>query len=257
MLEEKAVLYEADSGVGAIVLNNPTKLNAVSQRLSSDLALAVGQAIDDRTVKVITLTGNGRSFCAGADLSDPDTHSADDLVGFLDSVRGGLSMLQDSPKPVVVGTHGWAVGAGVEMVLAADIAIAAEDARFSLPQVSLGIVPGAGGMSRLARTVGVAWARRLVLLGERIDASAAISIGLVTEITSSSSLRARVREVADALAKAPPASVILAREGIAAANEMPLSAALRTDQYRLYMLSGTEEKDAAHSEFRVRKAHAD
>jgi enoyl-CoA hydratase/carnithine racemase len=93
-----------------------------------------------------------------------------------------------------------------------------------------------------------------VLLGERIDATTAQSIGLITEVVPGDGLRARVREVAEILAAAPPASIILARESLAVANEMPLSAALRADQYRLFMLSGTPEKEAGHAAFRERKA---
>ena len=250
---EDAVLYDVDNGVASLIFNTPDNLNAMSRRLGQGFSAGVRRALDDPGVRVLTLTGNGRAFCAGADLSDADTHSANDLAGFLAARGDAMSLIQSGPKPLVVGTHGWAVGAGVEILLASDIAIAAEDARFFSPQVSLGIVPGAGGMARMARTVGPAWARRLTLLGERINAQTAYAIGLVTEIVKADELRTRVRAIADILAAAPVASIILARESLAAANEMPLSAALRDDQYRLYMLSGTPEKEAGHAAFRERK----
>ena len=251
---EDSVLYDVDNGVASIVLNMPEKLNAMSKRLGRGFSEGVRRALDDPGVQALTLTGNGRAFCAGADLSDPETHSGNDLTGFLEGRGDGLSLIQTSPKPVVVGTHGWAVGAGVELVLAADITVGATDARFFLPQVGLGIIPGAGGMSRLARTVGPAWARRLVLLGERIDAATALRIGLITEVVEPDHLTERVKEIAGLLAAAPTAAVVLARESLSAANEMPLAAALRADQYRLFMLSGTPEKEAGHAAFRERKA---
>jgi enoyl-CoA hydratase/carnithine racemase len=251
---EDSVLYRATGGIASLRFNVPDKLNAMSTRLGRGFSEGVQRALDDPDVRVITLTGNGRAFCAGADLSDPDAHSGDDLIGYLEGTGGGISLLRMSTKPVVVGTHGWAVGAGVEIVLAADIAIGAEDARFFLPQVSLGIIPGAGGMSHLARTVGAAWARRLVLLGDRIDAATAHRIGLITEVVETDRLSSRVEEIATVLADAPRASIILARESLAAANEIPLSLALRNDHYRLFMLSGTPEKEASHAAFRVRKA---
>ena len=250
---DDSVLYEVKDGIASLVFNTPEKLNAMSKRLGRGFSEGVHRAMEDPEVRVLTLRGSGRAFCAGADLSDPETHSGNNLTGFLEGMGGGLNLLQTSPKPVVVGTHGWAVGAGVEIVLAADIAIGAEDARFFLPQVSLGIIPGAGGMSTLARTVGPAWARRLVLLGERIDAATAHGIGLITEVVESDRLAARVEEIATVLAAAPRASVILARESLAAANEVPLSVALRSDHYRLFMLSGTPEKEAGHAAFRERK----
>ncbi len=141
------------------------------------------------------------------------------------------------------------MGAGVEMAIAADVTIAADTARFYLPQVSLGILPGAGGVSRLTRVVGPEWASRMVLLGEKVDAATAARIGLVSEVVAPEDLATRAKEAAQTLAALPPAAVRLAKQSIINAMEMPLRQALTADNYKLFILSGTDEKKAAHGAF--------
>ncbi|MCW0211798.1 MAG: enoyl-CoA hydratase/isomerase family protein [Pseudonocardia sp.] len=247
--------YEISGPVARVTLNRPDNLNAVNAELTDGVGRAFTAASADDDVRVVVLDAVGRAFCAGADLKDPNTHSGDDLLAHLATREsGGLESVAACPKPVVVAAQGWCVGAGVELVLAADIAIVAEDAKFFLPQVALGIVPGAGGMSRLLRKVGPTWANRLVMLGEKIPAELALRIGLVSEIVPKDSLAARADEIAQALAAAPAAAQRLAKESLSQAAEMPLAAALRVDQYRLFMLSDTPEKKERHAAFATERS---
>ncbi|MFT3853425.1 MAG: enoyl-CoA hydratase/isomerase family protein [Ilumatobacteraceae bacterium] len=247
----QTVNYVVDDGVAHITLNRPDNLNALSRQLSADIARAFAQVEDDPAVRAVVLAGEGRAFCAGADLKDPDTHPATDIVGQLISSRGAGV---DTPvafctRPVIAAVHGWAVGAGVEMAIAADVVVGAETARFYLPQVSLGILPGAGGASRLTRVIGKEWASRMILLGEKVDAPTALRIGLISEMVAADDLLGRANELARSLAALPPAAVRLAKQSIIDADDVPLRQALKADNYRLFILSGTDEKKSAHGAF--------
>jgi enoyl-CoA hydratase len=127
------------------------------------------------------------------------------------------------------------------MALAADVAIAAEDAIFFLSQVSLGIIPAAGGISRLAHKVGAPWASRLVLTGERIDARKAEQIGLVTEVVEPERLRERAFELAAAIAAQPREAAHLAKDALTSVHDMPLNVALKLDRYRVFPLFAAEQ----------------
>jgi enoyl-CoA hydratase len=247
----ETVAYAVEDGVAHITLNRPDNLNALSKQLGRDIAQAFDEAEADPAVRAVVLAGSGRSFCAGADLKDPETHSAVDIVGQLVAQKGGTSDVAAGgcTKPVVAAVQGWAVGAGVEMVLAADVAIGDDTAKFFLPQVSLGILPGAGGVARLVRAVGPKWAARMVLLGEKLDATTASRIGLITEVTATGAHIDRATEIAVGLAALPPASVRVAKQAVLSATEMPLQHALVADNYKLFVLSGTPEKEEAHAAF--------
>lgn len=243
----EAVKYDVADGVAHVTLSRPDSLNAVNKDLTRGVEEAFALIAADDDVRAVLLSGEGRSFCAGADLKDPDTHSADDILANLRP--GGLDAVSTCPKPIVTAVQGYAIGAGVELVCASDVVIAAEDAVFFLPQVALGIVPGAGGLTRMVRRVGEAWTSRMALLGERVPAETALRIGLVTEVVERDGLVPRAMELAAALAAQPTAAARLAKESILEAQDLPLSSALRVDKYRLFALSGTDEKKQSHAAF--------
>ena len=247
--------YGVADGVAHVTLARPASLNAISKQLSAELAATMAEVESDPGVRAVLLSGKGRAFCAGADLKDPTMHAAEDIVGQLVASRdnGSGSFVGTCTKPVVVAIQGWAVGGGAEMVIVADIAIADETARFFLSQVGLGILPGGGGVARLVRAVGPEWASRLVLLGERIDAETALRIGLVSEVTPAGAHLDRAVEAATTLASLPPAAVRLAKQAIVSAMDVPLQHALIADNYKLFVLSGTPEKEAAHAAFSEQK----
>lgn len=239
--------YRTGDGVAHITMTRSESLNAMNKELGTALTESFAAAAADPEIRVIVLRGEGKSFCAGADLKDEDTHNARDIVQHLEP--GSVDVLTSMRKPVIAGVQRHCVGVGVELAIAADICVAASDAVFFSPQVSLGILPGAGGVARLVRRVGETWASRLILLGERIDAATALRIGLVSEIVEREALDARVEELAATLAAQPTASVQLAKEAILEAPEVPLSSALQADKYRLFVLSDTDEKKASHAAF--------
>jgi enoyl-CoA hydratase len=247
----ETIEYIVENGVAHVTLARPASLNAISKQLSAELSATMSEAESDGDVRVVLLSGQGRSFCAGADLKDPTMHAAEDIVGQLVSDRhnGSGSFVGACTKPVVAAVHGWAVGGGMEMALAADVTIADETATFFLSQVGLGILPGGGGVARLVRAVGPEWASRLVLLGEKIDARTALRIGFVGEVTAKGLHLDRAVEAASTIAALPPAAVRLAKQAIVTSLDVPLRQALIDDNYKLFVLSGTPEKEEAHAAF--------
>lgn len=245
------VQYGVTQGVATVTMSRATSLNAMNAQLADALAEAFGRADRSEEVSVVILQGDGASFSAGADLKDPATHNPSDIISYLepDAVDG----LMQVRKPVIAAIQGYCVGVGVELAVAADLAIAAEDAVFFLPQVSLGILPGSGGVARLVRRIGETWATRLILLGERIDAQTALQIGLVSEVVERDVLYRRAEELARTLFAQPMAAVQLAKQAILEAPEVPLASALRADKLRLHALSGTEDKLVAHAAYGARK----
>ncbi len=252
----ETIRLAVEGGVAHVTLDRPASLNAISKQLSAELAATMADVELDPAVRVVLLSGEGRSFCAGADLKDPTMHAAEDVVGQLVATRdnGSGSFVASCTKPVVAAVHGWAVGGGCEMVIAADIAIADETARLFLSQVGLGILPGGGGVARLVRAVGPEWASRMILLGEHVDAATALRIGLVSEVTAPGAHVDRAVEVASTIASQPASAVRLAKQAIASSMDVPLHDALVADNYKLFVLSGTPEKEQAHGAFVTRRA---
>lgn len=167
-----SLLFERRAAVLTLVLNRPSKLNAIDNGMAERLLDALGAAADDPAVRVIRLRGNGRAFCAGRDVGQPPTERDLELVQAVSRAIVG------HPRPVVAAVHGWTVGAGFEWMMNADLVYAAEDARFKLPEASLGVFVTGGLMATLPATVGLHRARAMMLLGDAFDARQAVEWGV-------------------------------------------------------------------------------
>ena len=182
-------------------LNRPAKLNAIDNVLARELWEALTLANANIDVRVVLLRGNGRAFCAGRDLSQPPTD--DDLT----LTQGVARAIVHCSKPVVGAVHGWAVGAGLEWMLDADIAIAAESSRFRLPEASLGVFVTGGVSATLPSAAGLSRAKAMMLLGEEFSAADAKAWGLVWAVTPDAELESRAMRMARQLAAIDPAVV--------------------------------------------------
>lgn len=197
MTSPKLLVHIAD-GIMTVSLNRPDKLNAIDNELAAALLAAVEQAARDAAVRVLVLRGNGRAFCAGRDVSAPPTEQ--DLV-LVQAVAQALVRL---PKPVLAAVHGWTVGAGFEWMLNADIVLAAESARFKLPEASLGVFVTGGLTATLPAYAGVARAKALMLLGEEFSPAQAQAWGLVWKVVPDSELESSTLQAAAKLAALKP-----------------------------------------------------
>lgn len=168
------LLIKQNAGVLTLVLNRPNKLNAIDNYLAACLQKALDAAATDASVKAIRILGSGRAFCAGRDVSEAPTEKD------LELVQSVARSIVGNPKPIVAAVHGWTVGAGFEWMLNADIVFASEDARFKLPEASLGVFVTGGLVATLPAAIGLPRAKALMLLGEEFGAQQAADWGLGT-----------------------------------------------------------------------------
>jgi 2-(1,2-epoxy-1,2-dihydrophenyl)acetyl-CoA isomerase len=192
------LLRELHDGILTLTLNRPEKLNAIDNDVARELLAAIAFAERERDVRVVLLRGAGRAFCAGRDVGAPPTD--DDLV----LVQAVASALVALPKPVVAAVHGWTVGAGLEWMLDAYVVVAADNARFKLPEASLGVFVTGGLSATLPAYAGLARAKALVLLGEEFNAAEAQAWGLLWKVVPASGHEAATRDVCERLAKLDP-----------------------------------------------------
>jgi 2-(1,2-epoxy-1,2-dihydrophenyl)acetyl-CoA isomerase len=188
-----------EHGVLRLHLNRPTRLNALTLAVARDLLVAVREADADPQTRALLLTAEGASFCAGKDRDDPAT------AEFVDVLQQLAAALMGTPKPVVAAVQGWVVGAGVELLLNCDLAVAARDARFMLPEVNVGLFGTGGVLGLLPRTIGLAKAKGALMLGQPISAVDAERWGLLWALADdAAAARTQADGIARQLAAASP-----------------------------------------------------
>ncbi len=239
--------------VATLALDRPEVHNALSMALCEALLDALERIAADAAVRVVVLEGRGPSFCSGADLKERRGKPADWLSRHNRAIGAAARALAALPQPVVAALHGYALGGGAELVLACDLRVAAEGSRIGFPEVTLGIIPGAGGTQRLPRLVGPAVAKELIFTGRRIDAAEALRLGLVTEVVPDAQLGAAARALAGRIAAAAPLAVAAAKQAIDLGLEAGLPAGLALEfrsQLALYASADWQEGLAAFAERR-------
>jgi enoyl-CoA hydratase len=227
----ETILYDVRDQVAEIRFNRPERLNAVVSQLYDELHVALDLAERDRDVRVVLLTGEGRAFCVGADLKEHKSgkRSAFDRHQYLKTGQLACRRIQDIAKPVVAAVNGYALGAGPEMAIASDFLVMAASARIGLPEVSIGTFIGGGVTFILPRLVGLAKARELVFLGERVDGTEAVRIGLAARVFPDEHFIAQARAFAQELASKAPFSMTLAKTQLNGSPEATLASALTAE----------------------------
>jgi methylglutaconyl-CoA hydratase len=208
--------------------------NSLTMALVRELGGRVAAAGSDRTLRAVVLTGAGdRAFCAGADLKERARMSPDEVHAFHAGLKGALLGIERSPQPFVAALNGVTLGGGLELALACDLRVAADGVEMGLPEVSLGIIPGAGGTARLPRLVGIARAKDLILTARRVGAAEALAIGLVTRVAPPTRLREEALALAEQVARNAPVSLRQAKRAVDGGFHLPLEEALALEN-RLY-----------------------
>ena len=225
-----SVLVSLEAGVLKLTLNRPDKLNAFTPEMHQELRKALEQALDDVSVRAVLLTGAGRGFCTGQDLSQrevgPSAAPIDLSVSLGSNYNPLVRRLRELPKPVVCAVNGAAAGAGANIALACDIVLAARSASFVQSFARLGLVPDSGGTYFLPRLVGTARAMGLALLGERVSAEQAERWGLIWKVLDDDRLMPEASELARALAAGPTKGYGLIKKAICASAGNSLDAQL-------------------------------
>lgn len=225
-----------------ITIDRVEKLNALDRRTVEEIAGAVERCIGDPAVRVLVLTGAGeKAFAAGADIAEMSRMGAAEGQAFSRFLHESLAWIERSPKPVLAAVNGFALGGGCELALACHVRVASENARFSQPEVNLGLIPGAGGSQRLSRIVGRGRALGMILTGEMIDAKEAERIGLVHRTVPADSLRSETKALAEKLAAKSPMALSRALEAVLAGGEMALDDALRLEASLFGLCFATED----------------
>ena len=201
-MDFQTITYATGGGVARVTLNRPDQLNAISPELLQDLDRACDTVEADATVRVVTLTAAGRTFCAGADLRavrelSPDPERWGAFMGLWHRVFDRIEAL---PLPVIAGVHGLALAGGLELLLVADLVVADEGARLGDQHANFGLVAGGGGSQRLPRLIGVRRAKELMLLGGWLSAAEALAWGLVNRVVPAGTVAKAVEEMAGTLA---------------------------------------------------------
>ena len=232
-----SVRFETDGAVAIVTIDRPEVHNALDAETSDALVRAWLRLRDDDALRVAIVTGAGeRAFCAGADL-----RGVGDFYRSMSSAQrlrrseqtpglGGITRNLAVDKPIVAAVNGYCLAGGLELALACDLRIASENATFGLPEVTRGIMPGAGGTQRLPRLVGPERALDLILTGRRIDAREAERIGLVSRVVPLESLRGEALAVAGAIAANAPLAVRAAKAAVWRGLDLPLEEGLRLEQ---------------------------
>jgi 2-(1,2-epoxy-1,2-dihydrophenyl)acetyl-CoA isomerase len=235
------VEYELDQSVARVYLNRPHRLNAVVPGLTAGLVAALQRA-GDEGARVVVLAGRGRAFCSGFDLKEPvQQESVIETRRRVDGIQEVTRAIRRFPGPVVAAVHGYALGAGCEFALGCDLVIAAADAQFGFPEVSVGLSV-TGGISRLLPLlVGPIRAKELLLLGDRFDAAAAREMGLVNRVTAAGEHEGAAREVAARLVAQPALALALAKQALDRGADCALEEAMaaETDFAALTVVPGT------------------
>jgi len=228
--------------VAILTINNPPA-NAFSQEVKEALRESIQKARNDDDIWTLVITGKGdKIFIAGADIPKLLDLDQDGGMNRALQTRELLEVLTQCEKPLIAAINGYCLGGGLELALCCDIRIAADHCRFGLPEVSLGLIPGAGGTQRLPRLIGSGWANYLILSGQAIKAERALEIGLVQDIVPFAELRDRFLKLALTINRQGPLAVRAAKLCIREGLKMPLDAALGLENKLFSEVCATEDK---------------
>ena len=216
--------------VGIVTMNRPETLNALSSAVFADLLKAFDVVENDEEIYVVVVTGAGRSFVAGADISEMATMNVVEGKNFGDLGNQAMLRLERMEKPTIAAINGFALGGGCELSMACDIRIASEKAKFGQPEVGLGITPGFGGTQRLARLVGMGMAKQLVYSALNIKADEALRIGLVNAVYPQAELMENVMKLANKIAKNAPIAVRHCKKAINEGISKPIDEAVAVEE---------------------------
>ena len=245
------ILVETRGRAGLITLNRPQALNALNQVLLTELTAALAAFDADDSLGAIVLTGNERAFAAGADIKTMAEASETEIrqSGFIE-LFDHLARIQ---KPLIAAVNGIALGGGCELALACDLILACETAKFGLPEVTIGVIPGAGGTQRLTRAIGKALTMEMILNNRQLSAAEALHFGVVNRVLPPERLLDEALTLAESLAARAPLAVRAAKQAINLAFEESLTDGLHTERELFYRLFSTDDQKEGMQAFLARR----
>jgi enoyl-CoA hydratase len=237
----KNIRVEIDGHVATLTFDRPEVRNALNRETVNECHEALRTLAASDAVGVLIITGAGdQAFVSGADINDIRTRTLEDGLAAINSSL--FSAVERFPRPTIAAVNGYALGGGCELALACDIRVASDAARFGQPELTLGIIPGAGATQRLPRIVGMGRAKHLVLTGEIIDAQRALEMGLVTAVASPEELMPRARDIAARILSQGPLAARLAKISLNASARVDLDSGLLIETLAQAICYDSEDK---------------
>jgi enoyl-CoA hydratase/carnithine racemase len=242
------VRLEVDGAVGTIRLDRP-KMNALDGQVTAELRAAAEEARDRADLRAVVLYGGERVFAAGADIKEMSTISYAEMLSWGSRLQEALKVVAKLPKPVVAAVTGYALGGGFELALTADFRVLGERAKVGVPEITLGVIPGAGGTQRLTRLVGPAKAKDLVFSGRHVGAEEALALGIADRVVPDADVYSTALEMARAYAEGPAVALRAAKQAIDEGLELDLDSALRLETALFAGLFATEDQTIGMTSF--------
>lgn len=237
----ETILYEYKAGIGYLTLNRPEVFNAINDTMIKELSKVLAEIEGDDSVKVLVVTGAGKAFQAGADIGRLNKMSVIEIYRWNEGILRNCSCLEQLRQPVIAAINGYALGGGLELALSCTIRIAAESAKMGLPEVSIGIIPGAGGTQRLPRLIGKGLAAEVILTGEMVPAQRALEMGIVNHVVPDEALMEEAEKIARKIMNNAPIAVEMAKNAIEVGGDLPLEAANQYAQKNLIACFSTQD----------------
>ncbi len=249
----ETLLVESRDHVGLIRLNRPEARNALNDKLMTELGEALLRFDADDSIGAIVITGDDKAFAAGADIVEMRDKTFADVYRE-DFITARWETIQSVRKPVIAAVAGYALGGGCELAMSCDFILAAETARFGLPEINLGVIPGAGGTQRLARFIGKSKTMEMVLTGRFMNADEAERCGLVSRVISADDLVEEAVRAAAKIAEKSQIAAMAAKESVNRAYETTLSEGVRFERRMLHALFATEDQSEGMAAFVEKRA---
>ena len=245
----KTLKYEVNGHIAKITINRPEALNALNSEVLDELNLLLDDVKSNKDLRVAILTGEGRSFVAGADIKEMSTLSAIEGKEFGNKGLSVFRKLETLPIPVIAQINGFALGGGCEIAMSCDFRIASDKALFGQPEVGLGITPGFAGTQRLQRLVGPGFAKYLIYTANNIKADKALEIGLVQEVVEADKLEETVQKLAEKIAANAPIAVRASKEAINVGGQVDIDSALKVEENLFGLTFSTEDQKTGMNAF--------
>ncbi|MED1467686.1 enoyl-CoA hydratase/isomerase family protein [Bacillus salipaludis] len=242
------ILVKAEGNIGFIIINRPEQRNALNVETLQEIETALDELRSNEEIRVLIFTGAGeKSFAAGADISQLNKRTM--LEALQPNMTATYRKIEDYEKPTIAAINGFALGGGLELALACDIRIASQNAKVGLPEVGLGIIPGAGGTQRLTRLIGKGKTMDLVLTGDIIAADEAERLGIVSKAVPAEDLMDRVKEYARKISQKAPLALRLAKAVVNRGADVEMETALYLEKLAQTVLMGSEDKQEGTQAF--------
>lgn len=249
------ILLDFDGAIATLTINRPETLNALDTATIRAMHSALDQVAADQAIRVLVFTGTGRAFIAGGDIADLNSRQGlSHYQEFAEDIHNLFRRIETFDKPTIGAVNGFALGGGTELLLALDIRILSDKSRLGLPEITLGLFPGAGGTQRIIRQLPLCRAKEIMYTGDMLTPDEAVSIGLANRVVPHNELMANALETAAKIAAKSPLVLKLLKRTLTDGADMPLSAALRHEQAMIGLVLDSADAHEGCSAFMEKRA---